>query len=37
MVLVMGGAGRAEGALAAIAQAMMSWEVWETSQDAVHG
>lgn len=31
------GAGRAEGTLAARAQAMMSWEEWETSQDAVHG
>lgn len=25
------------GALAARAQAMMSWEVWERSQDALHG
>lgn len=32
-----GGGGRAGGALAARTQAMMSWEVWETSQDAVHG
>lgn len=38
MVLVMGwGRDGDGGALAARAQAMMSWEVWETSQDALHG
>lgn len=28
---------RGGGALAARAQAMISWEVWEGSQDALHG
>lgn len=32
-----GGGGDGGGTLAARAQAMMSWEVWETSQDALHG
>lgn len=28
---------RGGGALAARAQAMISWEVWESSQDPLHG
>lgn len=28
---------RGGGALAARAQAMISWEVWERSQDVLHG